>query len=59
MVRIGVDFSAEPAFSMSTRNSVSPSVFFFTSSNGVVRAISRYMCDWRKRDVQTFWPLMT
>ncbi len=46
IVRIGVALSAAPAFAMSIRNRLRPSVFFFTSPIGVVRAISRYMCEW-------------
>ena len=36
-----------------------PSLFFFTSASGVVRAsrIIRSLC-WM-REIQTFWPLMT
>jgi hypothetical protein len=43
----------------STRKIDKPSLFFFTSANGVVRAskIIRSLC-WM-REIHTFWPLTT
>jgi hypothetical protein len=44
---------------MSTRNTVRPSVFFATSSRGVVRARSSIRSECSAREVHTFWPLTT
>ena len=44
---------------MSTRNTDRPSVFFATSSRGVVRASSSIRSECSAREVQTFWPLTT
>ena len=60
MVRIGrmvrpLPFTAR----MSTRNTESPSVRFFTCSRGVVRASSSIRSECSAREVQIFWPLTT
>ena len=44
---------------MSTRNVESPSVFFATSSAGVVRASRSIRSECSARDVQIFWPCTT
>ena len=44
---------------MSTRNTLRPSVRFFTWSSGVVRASSSIRSEYSAREVQIFWPLMT
>jgi hypothetical protein len=58
MVRIGR--IVRPAFlasRMSTMNTDSPSVRFFTSSFGVVRASRIIRSEYSARLVQIFWPL--
>ena len=60
MVRIGLMLMPAPCASrMSTRNTESPSVRFFTCSRGVVRASSSSRSECSAREVQIFWPLMT
>ncbi len=44
---------------MSTMNVESPSVFFSTSSTGVVRASKSIRSEYMARDVQIFWPRIT
>ena len=41
------------------QNTDSPSVRFFTSSTGVVRASSSIRSECSAREVHTFWPLTT
>ena len=60
MVRIGRISSPLPfASRMSTRKTDSPSVRFFTSAAGVVRASRSIRSECSARDVQTFCPLTT
>src|SRR4029450_1887618 len=44
---------------MSMRNTLSPSVFFFTWSTEVVRARRSIRSDWSTREMNIFWPLTT
>ena len=60
MLRIGrtvmPDFSA---WRRSTMKIDMPSVFFFTSASGVVRARRIIQSECCTREIQTFWPLIT
>ena len=44
---------------MSMRKTLSPSVFFFTWSTGVVRARSSMRSDWSTREMNIFCPFTT
>ena len=60
MVWIGRTSSPLPfASRMSRRKTESPSVRFFTSAAGVVRASRSIRSECSAREVHTFWPLMT
>ena len=60
MLRIGVTCRALPQFAFtSTRKIDMPSDFFFTSASGVVRASRIIRSECCRREVHTFWPLIT
>jgi hypothetical protein len=62
LTMLGIGRTVRPLFSASRRSTMKmdmPSLFFFTSASGVVRAsrIMKSLC-WM-RLIQTFWPLIT
>jgi hypothetical protein len=47
------------AWCRSTMKTLMPSLFFFTSASGVVRASRIIRSECWMREIQTFWPLTT
>ena len=60
MLAIGLTVKPWPIASRrSTMNTDMPSLFFFTSASGVVRASRIIRSECWMREIQTFWPLTT